>query len=172
VRLQAEIVERSESREVDRSCAGDPGSKRRWPTLGAVPAAPVVGVAQSLTGSHRRRFRRIQLTAREDIRKRSGVPCTPRFLGMRRSATNNAGIPHSPCQHPGISAPRNRRLCINDFVPISRSMTVPWHRLPLTRLIHKNFWVVMSYAFATLVLSKWVSSRFHGEWKYLNKALF
>ena len=56
--------------------------------------------------------------------------------------------------------------------PYPPSMTVPWHRLPLTQLIHKNFWVVMSYAFATPVLSKWVSSRFHGEWKYLNKALF
>jgi hypothetical protein len=48
---------------------------------------------------------------------------------------------------------------------------LPWHRLPLTELIHENFSVIMTYAFATPALTKWME-RFKGEWKYLGKACF
>jgi hypothetical protein len=51
-------------------------------------------------------------------------------------------------------------------------ITLSWHHLSLSQLIHKNFWVIMSYAFATPALFNWVNRRFVGEWKYLNKALF
>ena len=56
-----------------------------------------------------------------------------------------------------------------DAIP---TITVPWHNLPLTKLIHQNFSVIMGYAFSTPVLSKWVNKHFTGEWKYLGKALF
>jgi hypothetical protein len=48
---------------------------------------------------------------------------------------------------------------------------IPWHRLHLTELIHENFSVIMTYAFATPALMKW-TERFQGEWKYLRKACF
>jgi hypothetical protein len=51
-------------------------------------------------------------------------------------------------------------------------MAIPWHNLPLSKLIHQNFYVIMSYAFSTPVLAKWVDRHFSGEWKYLNKSLF
>ena len=57
-----------------------------------------------------------------------------------------------------------------DDVPFT--ITLSWHHLQLTRLIHQNFSVIMAYAFSTPVLSRWVSKRFKGEWKYLHKALF
>jgi hypothetical protein len=57
----------------------------------------------------------------------------------------------------------------SDAIP---TMTLSWHHLPLARLIHENFSVIMAYAFSTPVLSKWVDDNFRGEWKYLNKALF
>jgi hypothetical protein len=56
-----------------------------------------------------------------------------------------------------------------DAIP---TITVPWHNLPLTRLIHHNFSVIMGYAFSTPVLSTWVDKHFTGEWKYLSIALF
>jgi hypothetical protein len=52
------------------------------------------------------------------------------------------------------------------------TITLSWHHLQLTRLIHENFSIIMAYAFSTPVLSRWVSKRFTGEWKYLHKALF
>lgn len=52
------------------------------------------------------------------------------------------------------------------------TITLSWHHLQLTRLIHQNFSVIMAYAFSTPVLSKWVSKRFKGEWKHFNKTLF
>src|SRR6516165_7232109 len=57
----------------------------------------------------------------------------------------------------------------SDTIP---TMTLSWHHLPLTKLIHENFSVIMGYAFSTPVLSKWVKDNFVGEWKYLHKALF
>src|SRR6266436_3679286 len=59
--------------------------------------------------------------------------------------------------------------CEND-VPFT--ITLSWHHLQLSRLIHQNLSVIMSYAFSTPVLSRWVSKHFTGEWKYLHKALF
>jgi hypothetical protein len=57
----------------------------------------------------------------------------------------------------------------SDAIP---TITLSWHHLPLTKLIHENFSVIMAYAFSTPVLSKWVRENFRGEWKYLHKALF
>jgi hypothetical protein len=48
---------------------------------------------------------------------------------------------------------------------------MPWNNLPLTKLIHENFSVIMTYAFSMPKLFKWVN-RFEGEWKYLHKACF
>jgi hypothetical protein len=44
--------------------------------------------------------------------------------------------------------------------------------LPLTRLIHKNFAILMMYAYSQPILVRLVETKFQGEWKYLNKALF
>jgi hypothetical protein len=49
---------------------------------------------------------------------------------------------------------------------------LPWHNLPLTKLIHENFSVLMTYAFSQPVLNKVLNDRFLGEWKYLYKACF
>jgi hypothetical protein len=70
-------------------------------------------------------------------------------------------------QHfPNLPGPGTRE---ND-VPFT--ITLSWHHLQLTRLIHQNFSIIMAYAFSTPVLSKWVDKHFTGEWKYLSKALF
>lgn len=46
------------------------------------------------------------------------------------------------------------------------------HKTPeITRLIHDNFWIVLSFAFARPVISKVVDREFLGEWKYLNKTI-
>jgi hypothetical protein len=44
--------------------------------------------------------------------------------------------------------------------------------LPLTKLIHDNFSMVMMYAFSRPELERLVDTKFKGEWKYLNRALF
>jgi hypothetical protein len=41
----------------------------------------------------------------------------------------------------------------------------------LTRLIHDNFWLVMSFAYPQPVLRQTIAERFAGEWKYLRKSL-
>jgi hypothetical protein len=47
------------------------------------------------------------------------------------------------------------------------------HKTPeITRLIHENFWVVLSFAFGRPALSKVIEERFHGDWKYLNKTVY
>lgn len=43
--------------------------------------------------------------------------------------------------------------------------------LPMTRLVHENFSVIMAYAFSRKHLERYME-RFAGEWKYLRKALF
>jgi hypothetical protein len=49
---------------------------------------------------------------------------------------------------------------------------MPMHKThEITRLIHDNFWLVMAFAFSQPVLSKLLSERFVGEWKYLRKSL-
>jgi hypothetical protein len=57
-----------------------------------------------------------------------------------------------------------------------RPMTpaLSWEDLPLTQLVHENFSVVMSYAFATPAISKWITDNFAGGWggKYLDKCCF
>lgn len=42
----------------------------------------------------------------------------------------------------------------------------------ITRLIHNNFWIVLSFAFAQPVVGKVIEQRFKGEWKYLNKCVY
>jgi hypothetical protein len=44
--------------------------------------------------------------------------------------------------------------------------------LPLTTIIHENLSTIMCFAYSRQPLTDLVSSRFKGEWKYLNKALF
>lgn len=44
--------------------------------------------------------------------------------------------------------------------------------LPLTRLIHENLSIVMSFVYSRKPLSNLMDAKFRGEWKYLNKALF
>ena len=44
--------------------------------------------------------------------------------------------------------------------------------LPLTKLVHENLSVVMCFCYSRLPLEDVVRTRFVGEWKYLNKALF
>jgi hypothetical protein len=46
------------------------------------------------------------------------------------------------------------------------------YSLPLTRLIHENLSIVMSFAYSRKPLSHLMDAKFKGEWKYLNKALF
>jgi hypothetical protein len=46
------------------------------------------------------------------------------------------------------------------------------HKTPeITRLIHENFWTVLSYALAQPVARKLMDERFKGEWKYLRKTI-
>lgn len=46
------------------------------------------------------------------------------------------------------------------------------HKTPeITRLIHDNFWIVLSFSFGQPVVSAVIRDRFHGEWKYLNKTV-
>jgi hypothetical protein len=44
--------------------------------------------------------------------------------------------------------------------------------VPLTRLVHENLSIVMCYAYSQKPLAEMIESKFKGEWKYLNKALF
>lgn len=43
--------------------------------------------------------------------------------------------------------------------------------LPMTRIVHENFSVIVAYAFSRKPLEHHME-RFVGEWKYLRKALF
>jgi hypothetical protein len=44
--------------------------------------------------------------------------------------------------------------------------------LSLTRLVHENLSIVMCFAYSQKPLVDMIDSKFKGEWKYLNKALF
>lgn len=44
--------------------------------------------------------------------------------------------------------------------------------IQLTRLIHENLSIVMSFAFSRSPLIKLIENNFVGEWKYLGKAIF
>ncbi len=46
------------------------------------------------------------------------------------------------------------------------------HPYLLTQLIHENFSIIMTFAFSRVPLERMIQSRFTGEWKYLNKAIF
>lgn len=49
---------------------------------------------------------------------------------------------------------------------------VPSHKLAMTKLIHENCSIIMTYAFSQPVLSKLLRQMFQGEWKYFRKMLF
>jgi hypothetical protein len=42
----------------------------------------------------------------------------------------------------------------------------------ITRLIHDNLWIIISFAFGQPVIASYIDTRFKGEWKYLNKTIF
>lgn len=44
--------------------------------------------------------------------------------------------------------------------------------LQLTRLVHENLSIVISFAYSHKPLSGLIEDRFHGYWKYLEKAIF
>lgn len=46
------------------------------------------------------------------------------------------------------------------------------HSVHATRLIHEHFGTIMAFAYSRLPLQQLVQSKYLGEWKYLNKALF
>ncbi len=47
------------------------------------------------------------------------------------------------------------------------------HKTPeITRLIHENSWIVLSFAFARPVVGRVIDDRFSGEWEYLYKSVY
>ena len=44
--------------------------------------------------------------------------------------------------------------------------------LQATRLVHEHFGTIMLFVYSRVELGKLVDGRFHGEWKYLHRALF
>jgi hypothetical protein len=42
----------------------------------------------------------------------------------------------------------------------------------ITRLIHDNLWVIISFAFGQPAIASYIDTRFIGEWKYLSKTIF
>ena len=47
------------------------------------------------------------------------------------------------------------------------------HKTPeITRLIHENLWLIISFAFGRSAITDFVDKRFLGEWKYLNKTIY
>ena len=47
------------------------------------------------------------------------------------------------------------------------------HKIPeITRLIHDNFWIILSFAFGQPAVGKVIDQKFCGEWKYLNKTVY
>ena len=47
------------------------------------------------------------------------------------------------------------------------------HKTPeITRLIHDNFWIVLSYVLAQPPARELLEGKFKGEWKYLNKLIY
>ena len=47
------------------------------------------------------------------------------------------------------------------------------HKTPeITRLIHENFWIVLSFAFAQPAVGKFITENFAGDWKYLHKSVY
>ena len=47
------------------------------------------------------------------------------------------------------------------------------HKTPeITRLIHDNFWIVLSFAFGQPAVGNVIDKEFKGEWKYLHKSVY
>lgn len=47
------------------------------------------------------------------------------------------------------------------------------HKAPeITRLIHGNFWIVLSYVLAQPLARALLDEKFEGEWKYLHKLIY
>jgi hypothetical protein len=46
------------------------------------------------------------------------------------------------------------------------------HKTPeIARLIHENFWIVLSFALAQPAAKKLMGDRFYGEWQYLHQTI-
>jgi hypothetical protein len=41
----------------------------------------------------------------------------------------------------------------------------------ITRLVHENFWIVLSFAFGQPAIARIIDQRFAGEWKFLNRTV-
>jgi hypothetical protein len=98
-------------------------------------------------------------------------------LGHHHLTEPVSGADHIPAGKDGAPMTENTRQDQNTVGVVFSAetiptITLPWRNLPLTRLIHQNFAIIMGYAFSTPVLSKWVDKHFAGEWKYLGIALF
>lgn len=47
------------------------------------------------------------------------------------------------------------------------------HKTPeITRLIHDNFWIILSFAFGQPAVGRVLDDKFLGEWKYLRKSIY
>jgi hypothetical protein len=46
------------------------------------------------------------------------------------------------------------------------------HTPEITRLIHDNLWIVISFAFGRPTIARILNANFVGEWKYLNKTIY
>jgi hypothetical protein len=47
------------------------------------------------------------------------------------------------------------------------------HKTPeISRLIHENFWIVLSFVFAQPAIGDVIKQKFEGEWKYLHKSVY
>jgi hypothetical protein len=42
----------------------------------------------------------------------------------------------------------------------------------ITKLLHDNFWIVLSFAFGQPTIAKIMSQKFAGEWNYLHKSVY
>jgi hypothetical protein len=47
------------------------------------------------------------------------------------------------------------------------------HKTPgITRLIHENLWIILSFAFAQPAITRFIEGKFKGDWKYQDKSIY
>jgi hypothetical protein len=77
----------------------------------------------------------------------------------RRYRRRGAAGPHVRYAH----LPDRKQTCLG----------LKMHKTPeITRLIHDNFWIVLSFAFGQPAVGNFIEKKFAGEWKYLHKAVY
>lgn len=60
-----------------------------------------------------------------------------------------------------------------DLRPFTGEVQCAMHKTPeITRLIHDNFWIVLSYVLAQPPARALLAEKFKGEWKYLHKLIY